>query len=187
MFAGSAPLARLDTVKEMRKLRRECESTLDEMALPAFPDLEMLCAHISSRRGLPLRLIPVSMDPSTPSGIWISTSDEDLIVYESSASRSHQDHIIAHELGHMICHHHHAIGDDSITSVLFPDLQPNLIRDMLRRAGYTDRQEQEAEIMATVVLERVLRARDAASQNAPDSGDEVISRMRSSLIGPGAV
>lgn len=174
--------AKLDTVRDFRALRRACGDLLREIRLPTRFDIESLCDQLSERRGIPLRLIPMSLDPSTPSGLWVSIPTADLIVYESSASRPHQEHIIAHELGHMIWQHDQHWNDDNVAALFFPDLDPCLVKDMLQRAGYTDAQEREAETMATVILSRMQRA-GHFSPASSDQPEAVIDRVKSSLLG----
>jgi hypothetical protein len=75
-----------------------------------------------------------------------------------------------HELGHIICCHRGAGGlDEASARLLFPDLDPDLVRDMLLRATYDDVQEQEAEIIAYLLSERM---REAPSSPAEPAGDE---------------
>ncbi|MGH3844705.1 MAG: hypothetical protein ACRDS0_25175 [Pseudonocardiaceae bacterium] len=52
----------------------------------------------------------------------------------------------------MICCHRGVVRpDDETMRLLFPDLSPQLIRDLLCRTGYSDIQEEEAEIMASLI------------------------------------
>ncbi len=97
-----------------------------------------------------------------PCGVWIATEHADLIIHESETSKSHQEHIVLHELAHMICAH---VGVDSIrseqvTGLLFPDLDPAYVRTALMRSVYDSDQEQEAEVMATVLFDRLHRPRE---------------------------
>ena len=143
-----------------RRLRNDWESRLAELGVPANWDIDQLCDLVAEQRGRPIRCIPVAMSATHPCGFWIATEPADLIVYESDTSRAHQEHIIAHELAHIICcHRGSAAVDDISAQLMFPDLDPNLVRDMLRRTGYSDDQEHEAEVVASMIMERINRHR----------------------------
>jgi hypothetical protein len=178
-----------------RRLRRDCATRLAEIAMPADCDVDGLCALVSRLRGRPIHRMPVPVEASHPCGFWIATDEADLILYEGNTSRAHQEHIVVHELAHMICGHRGGAAggaspgggastaggtaaiDDGTARLLFPDLDPRLVRDMLGRAGYTDRQEREAEVMASIIMERLSRrARrpgDPGGVDDPGGGDEV--------------
>lgn len=98
----------------------------------------------------------MAMGGDRPSGIWLALAAMDVVVYEADTSRTHQEHIIAHELAHIVFGYASSSPvDDSALSLLFPDLDPGLVRDMLNRAEYCDAHELEAEVMASVILRRM--------------------------------
>jgi hypothetical protein len=126
---------------------------LAALGLPGEPDIVRLAGRISERRGRPIRLVPMEMRAFDPYGLWIASADTDFICYEANTSKHHQEHIIAHELGHMICCHRGVVRPDEKTmKLLFPDLSPHLIRGLLHRTGYSDIEEEEAEIMASLIM-----------------------------------
>jgi hypothetical protein len=143
-------------------LRRACENRLAALGLSDEPDIVRVTERISERRGRPILLVPVTMRAFEPYGLWFASVDTDFICYEANTSKHHQEHIIAHELGHMICCHRGVVRpDDETMNLLFPDLSPHLIRDLLRRTGYSDIQEEEAEIMASLI--KIIAANHAVS------------------------
>ncbi len=96
--------------------------------------------------------MPIAVRACDPSGLWIATAEVDVIGYQANTSRHHQEHIIAHELGHMVCCHHGVVQpDDRSVSLLFPDLAPGLVRELLHRTSYSDAQEEEAEITGSLL------------------------------------
>lgn len=156
-------------------LRRACESRLAALGLSEEPDLLRLTERISERRGRPILLVPVQMRALDPYGLWFASADTDFICYEANTSKHHQEHIIAHELGHMICCHGGVVRpDDETMRLLFPDLSPRLIRDMLCRTGYSDIQEEEAEIMASLI-------KAIAAHHAVSSPPGVLGGLESAL------
>jgi hypothetical protein len=166
--------------RDLKQVRRACEARLAGLDVPTVSSVTALCARIGAQRGRPIHLIPVAVPATHPCGFWVATDVADFILYEANTSRTHQEHIVAHELAHMICCHR-GTGplDDMSARRLFPDVDPQLVRDMLQRAAYTDSQEQEAEVMASVILERLkLRSPDAVTESG---SVDAIARVGRSL------
>ncbi|MCI3928135.1 toxin [Streptomyces sp. AN091965] len=138
--------------RNLARLRRSCEARLAALKLPASCDIAELCALLSEQRGRPLHLVPIAMRAAQPCGLWIASSTADLIIFEAKTTRPHQEHIIAHELAHIICGHRSSSSlDDATARSVFPDLDPALVRDMLARTEYAEDQEQEAEMTASLI------------------------------------
>src|SRR5690348_8656507 len=127
-------------------LTARCRARLDELDLPRPFDVRAMCADLGRRRGRPVELVEMALPADAPSGLWLSTGQRDYIVYEQATSLLHQEHIILHELSHMLCGH---TGGSRLreehASRLFPQLDSGMIRRVLGRAGYTSEEEQEAE------------------------------------------
>ncbi|MGW3207614.1 toxin [Streptomyces sp. NPDC001135] len=137
----------------LAQLRRSCEARLAALMLPKPYDIATLCARLSRRRSRPLHLIPIAMQAAQPCGLWMASDSADFVLFEARTTRPHQDHIIAHELAHIICDHRSSSSlDDTTAQLMFPDLEPELVRDMLGRTNYSDTQEREAEMMASLIL-----------------------------------
>jgi hypothetical protein len=166
--------------KQLANRWRACERRLAELDLPAEPGIAELVEHLATRRNRPIVLVPIAMQgsgPQSPYGIWVATAEVDLIGYEANTSQHHQEHIIAHELGHMICCHR-GLGqpDANTVSLLFPDLSPDLVRELLRRTSYLDAQEEEAEIMGSLLMSNLIT--DAAP---PEDDSGVLGGLKSAL------
>jgi hypothetical protein len=166
--------------KELASRWRACEQRLSELDLPVERDIAKLVEHLGARRNRPIVLMPIAMqgaEPNSPYGIWIATADVDIIGYEANTSQHHQEHIIAHELGHMIlCHRGLAQADTNTMRLLFPDLSPDLIRELLQRTTYLDAQEEEAEIMGSLLMANLVNG-DARSPDQPG----VLGGLKSAL------
>lgn len=142
--------------RRIRRLLRECDSEFVKWDVPVPFDISALVEHLSRRRDRLIHLVPMAMGGDRPSGIWLALAAMDVVVYEADTSRTHQEHIIAHELAHIVFGYASSSPvDDSALSLLFPDLDPGLVRDMLNRAEYCDAHELEAEVMASVILRRM--------------------------------
>jgi len=119
--------------------------------------VDLLCERLGERRGRPLRLIPYPLPVPGPFGLWLATQQSDYIVFQRETSRPHQDHIILHEIGHILSDHGSDDADDKYWRKALPDLSPEMIRKALHRTTYTCRQEREAETIATIILEWAAR------------------------------
>jgi hypothetical protein len=149
----------------VRRLRRRCERRLQDVPIPHPFDLDELCRGIASRRGRPLRRQAVpGLSSTAPCGLWISTPAADYIFFDPNTSRLHAEHIVLHELGHMLCGHSLAVDvEGSTLSRLMPDIDPKTIARALGRVSYTTAQEQEAEMLASLIRARAVRDRSGAS------------------------
>lgn len=155
-------------------LTARCRARLDELDLPRPFDVRALCADLGRRRGRPVELVEMTLPPGAPSGLWLSTGERDYIVYEHATSPLHQEHIILHELSHVLCGHTSVstLGQER-ASGLFPQLDPGMIRRVLGRAGYPSEEELEAEMLASMILRRAERYRRAPRVTDPAAADDL--------------
>lgn len=162
-------------------LTARCQARLDELDLPRPFDVRTLCADLGRRRGRLVELVEMTLPPGAPSGLWLSTGERDYIVYEHATSPLHREHIILHELSHMLCGHTSpsALGEERV-SRLFPRLDPGMIRRVLGRAGYSSEEEQEAEMLASMILRRAERYRRAPRVADPADADN-LRRLQTGL------
>jgi hypothetical protein len=99
----------------------------------------------------------------TPCGIWMATDVADHVFFEAQTSSFHQEHIILHELGHMICGHAIPLLADELNDGLdLGTVDQTVIRRALLRTSYHTEQEREAELLATMLRERVARRKTPA-------------------------
>ncbi|MET7769735.1 hypothetical protein [Nocardia sp. NPDC005366] len=105
----------------------------------------------------------------TGSGLWIAKRDADVIVYGADTTEWHAEHIVAHELGHMLLGHgpDRAAGDNApstphtlaAVAELLPSISPESIRHVLGRTDYGSIRERDAETFADLVMLRAMRPR----------------------------
>ena len=142
--------------QNLRKLRASGTQRIAELNLPHRYDVSDLVHRLCELRNRQITIIQMNMKPSHPCGMWVVARNEDVICYDGNTTKAHQEHIILHELGHIICcHRGTGILDNTSARLLFPDLNPDIVREMLMRATYNDVQEQEAEILAYLLSERI--------------------------------
>ncbi len=149
-----------------KELHRRCRLIVDRLDLPQDFSVESLCKHLSQQRKRPIHLHPL---PSTAigkstCGVWISTDSDDHIFFESQTTRLHQEHIILHEIGHLLCNHYSLRSPRTPDlTVLFSGLTPRTVRRLLARTSYTTVQEQEAEMLASLIKTETAHRRTAPS------------------------
>ncbi|MBF6137744.1 hypothetical protein IU501_32765 [Nocardia otitidiscaviarum] len=124
-------------------------------------DTQEYIARVAEFRGRAIELVPIAPGAlsgtgcGTGSGLWVELVDHDVIMYGAETAQ-HADHIVAHEVGHMLLGH--GLGapaghtDDLPLSALMPSLSAEAIRSVLRRQDYSNERERAAEIFADMVM-----------------------------------
>ena len=163
----------------LREVRHRCERLLEDIDLPNGFDADVFRDAVAARRNRAIRLVPREQMVG-PCGVLVSLPTTDYVFFEASTSRVHRDHIVAHELGHLLCDHvpKKRMGDEVIRTLL-PDLDPVMVRSALARTTYGEVEEQEAEMIASLALGR----RRAV---AVDRLDPVMDRLHRTLGAGGA-
>lgn len=174
-----------------RDLHRECDRqvrrVVREVGIPRPFVLDEFLDRFAEWRGRRIDLLPYDHVLGGACGIWLGFADFDVIAY-TRTTPLHEEHIILHEVGHMLCGHQGVggVGDDLI-QLLMPDLDPAMVRGVLGRASYSDAEEQEAELIATLILKRVADHRPGTRRSStPDSAPGLASeldRLRSTFEG----
>jgi hypothetical protein len=161
--------------------RPRARGLADQLALPSPFDAHALCRDIAAQRSRPIVLAPMPLAAVGPCGLWLATDAADYICYERNTSPFHQDHIVLHEVGHILCGHDGAERLDVTLGGLFPDLAADTLRIMLARQhrGYLPAHETEAELFAYAILERAGRSRPEHARTGadPDSPAGRLSRI----------
>lgn len=173
----------------LRALRRRCEERLREIELPVPFDAHAFCEALAIRRGRPIHLLPIPSDgePGGLTGACLTIAEKDFIFYEGRTSAWHQDHIILHEAAHLLLGHNSDIGaDEESLRQLFPDFQPEVVRQILQRQTYTREDEREAELLATLILERVGGITASGTQGRPSEPNDPVVRLEAILDGGNA-
>jgi hypothetical protein len=173
------------------ELRQACLLRLAKLRdqgchVPRPFDAAVLCQRVGGSLRHPINLVAVPMPGGAPFGLTFFTDAGHIIAYEERTSRVHQDHIIAHELGHVLLDHRSfAIDDEAATQLLLPGLRPTLVHRVLNRTGaYSRLEEQEAEMMATILLEEASRPAPPAAGNLSPTDAALYARLRHGLEHP---
>jgi hypothetical protein len=125
-----------------------------------------LVKKVAEFRGRPIVLCPLPMPEQTDYGMWIAGPSFDFVFFEWETARVHQDHIILHELAHMLLGHRTAnisveleaeLLEHKTFSVIYhtPDTAEVLMRNI---AELHERlREREAEALATLIQNEIIR------------------------------
>ena len=164
---------------DLRAVRRRCETRLRKLNLPQPFTTEALARSLAERRGRPLMLLPKGAGGG-PCGVWFALDGADYVFFDGTTSGLHREHIIAHELAHLMWDHgtSEVIAPDVVADLL-PDLDPSTVRRMLSRSSYSTVEEQEAEVLASMVVQQAEDAGRAAAE--PVSSDPEVQRLRGML------
>lgn len=165
-----------------RALNRRCRALVRGLAITAPLTIQDLCDRVAHHTGRPIHLAPVTLPPGGPYGLWVAAAGTDYIFYEQETSALHQEHIIAHELGHVLCDHQPSgtAGHEASRAVL-PTLDPGMVRRVLQRSHCGSVEEQEAEVIASLILQEVHRRTREPTWTVPSCSADVIERLDRSL------
>lgn len=150
----------------------QARRTVEQLELPEPFDAEAFIGALARKRGRSIDLLPVFGLPDLPCGLVVTTRESDWIVYRADTTQLHRQHILLHEGAHILCGHSERGGDGATlvaaARTLMPHLSAELVRGVLGRTAYTEPDEHEAELVATLILHRVRRRdRHAVGGAAP--------------------
>lgn len=172
-------------MSEDAEIAQRCAARLAQLTIPTPWDLDRFVAELAQHRGRPLQVSPLDAlaTPDTPCGVWIGTDAADHVFVEAHTSAFHRDHIVCHELAHMLLEHDstptHA--ENFSAARLLPSLSPDMLRRVLGRTAYTDRQEREAELLATLILGRARPPSPVADPTASPAVSDTLHRLDEAL------
>lgn len=123
----------------IERIRRDVAPLVDALTLPTPWNLAAFVHSVGRARSRPILLLPTDTTGGM-CGMWVATDQADYIAYEQATSGFHRDHIVLHELGHILLGHHGRTLDLAGRPARYPDLQ-----------------ERQAEVFASLVLQRAGR------------------------------
>ncbi|WP_370963205.1 hypothetical protein [Amycolatopsis sp. cg9] len=134
------------------RARERVRTVLAAVPLPRPWSMNGWVDRLEAWRGREIDLVPIVHRPGQPSGAWQARPGYDLIAYTEHTSALHQDHIIAHELAHMLCAHAGTcLMAESEAAELAPDLAPAALSHLLTRVT-SGTEEYEAELIAVLLM-----------------------------------
>ncbi|MER5635458.1 ParH-like protein [Kitasatospora sp. NPDC002227] len=155
---------------------RRCRRLAESIELPEPFDPAALTELLTGRLGRPVEFLPLPAGAFGPCGVLVSTERAEYIGYPADATPLHQRHIVLHEVGHLLCGHRGTATLNAATErTLLPHLSGELVRRVLGRDGYTEPQEREAELFATLVAAR--QRHQAGPAPTPGGAGDRVSRL----------
>ncbi|MFI5779058.1 hypothetical protein [Nocardia sp. NPDC051570] len=127
---------------------------------------------VAARTGRTIELRPVSLGGTEVFGLWVALADHDLILYDRTATAAHRNHIVQHELGHIVLEHRPLAPQP-------PAETADGWANSMCRSDFQDPIEEEAELFARRLTWRLARY----SATAASSG--VARRITDTLTGGG--
>jgi len=161
-------------------LRQRCEDRVRHLPIPDPFDLATFLRRLGEQRGRPVELhaLPGGLAEGM-SGVWMATDRADHIYYDGSTNPLHGEHIVLHEVGHIVADHQPApVLASEDAALLLPHLAGEVVARVLARTSYSREDEREAELTATLIARRA--GRPAVPHADPDV-DALCQRLRSAL------
>ncbi|MDF3298405.1 regulator component [Streptomyces tropicalis] len=144
------------TTGEYLELQRRCTAILRDLGVQPSLVFDALRKRVEELRGRPLvlRELPDRFATIGVCGLWLGTDDADYVFYEPRTAPLHREHIILHEIGHVLCDHHRGTtagtGDRTAVAPHGGPL-PGPLQALKTRTSYTTSDEQEAEMIASLI------------------------------------
>lgn len=134
-----------------------CRRYVRSLRLEPYASAYELCDQMSSLRDRPIRVVEWPLPIPGPMGVWIARERDDVVVVQEAATGSHRDHIVLHELAHILCEHE---------GIPLPGFEPALLSGfddepagaapVRFRSAYDSTSERQAELLATAFAERLI-------------------------------
>lgn len=171
------------------RLRKQVRRELRGLNITPPLRVDVLCERLGERRGRPIKLVewPLEVPGPSPFGLWLPIGDTDYILVQKHTSRVHQDHIIIHELAHILA----GTGSDEHDAEVWEqlhDFDPETIRRRFRdehrptddrRTDYEPPHEWRVELVATIVREWASVVDYTTPRELSD--DPVVRRLQDAL------
>ncbi|MDX6295899.1 MAG: hypothetical protein QOH50_5122 [Kribbellaceae bacterium] len=148
----------MTTAVDWPGLRARCQQRVDDLlrhtGLPYPWDINQFLDRLERHRRRDIDLCAIAWSPGDSCGAWQQRPDHDVIAYAENTSGFHQDHIILHEVGHLISQHRgRCVLSQEDAQRIAPDLAPAALAHLLDPSG-GQVEEHEAETIAALIHQR---------------------------------
>lgn len=161
----------------LRRTRQAIHKSSYAHLVPVSGDLDELVGRVAGSRTRPITLVAIHLPKDAPSGLWVATGAQDYIIYPDNADSQWKSGIVCHEIAHMLLGHDPQPGTSSLGALVAraaPSIDPQVAVRFLRRHGYGDAAEADAEYLGTRLAARLGAAHTAVQGHR----DRVFDRMR---------
>lgn len=171
MRRRSSRTGRAGAPTSARSVQDACRTFVRSLNLPPVSGVRELRGYVEGLIGEPIVISPsLPADRGTPCGLVVKVAGVNYIGYDPGTSPSHQDHIIAHEFGHLLKGH---AGKQAVpasaTGIILGDIDSELIQMVLGRARYDDDDELEAELIGTYLQTHVRYSNSTPATQGADA------------------
>ncbi|GAA3373193.1 MULTISPECIES: ImmA/IrrE family metallo-endopeptidase [Streptomyces] len=158
----------VETVREIRTLRRLRNTFCSRLGLPAHPTIDEVVSAVSGHCGMPIRILQLPLTYPLTGGL-LQGPGELIVVVDKDSPSILQSFVIAHELAHAFLGHDpqtagHDLQDELLAS-LAPALNPKVARMMLARTYFDGAEpsrshgqsppEREAETLGRLIVSMI--------------------------------
>ncbi len=177
----STRAGRVTTAVDWSRLRARCQQRVDDLlqrtGVPHPWDINQFIDRLERHRGRDIDLCAISWTVGDSCGAWQQRPDHDVIAYAENTSGFHQDHIILHEIGHMISQHQgRCVLSEEEAQRIAPDLAPAAFAHLLDRST-SEAEEHEAETIASLIHQRVRVRPQLGIDVVPPAAAERLTRV----------
>lgn len=133
------------------------DTLLQDVRLPVPWNIDTFIDRLERARGREIDLCEVTWSLGESTGAWQARPDRDVIAYATNTSALHQDHVILHEIGHMLQGHRgQCVLSVSEAQRRAPDLTLTALTHLLDRVTVGG-EEREAELFALLLQARIAK------------------------------
>ena len=145
------------------------------LTLPDPWDLNTFVEQVAETVGKPISVVaqPELAADGFPCGLVVERTDDIVIIYDSTSSGYHGDHIVLHEIAHLLLNHSdpavaESAGTGFVNAVetLLPGCDPTGVLRVLGRTDYDETEESQAELFASLVMSESRFGRPQSSLRA---------------------
>lgn len=140
-----------------RQLQRACQARVAALDLPSPLRPVLLKERLEEQRGREIWVLPDRGElPPEITGLWLGARTRDYVYFREDLTGCRLENTILHEFAHMICEHRSAsVSERAWLTAAAPNLAAiGDIEHMCMRRDYGAADEQEAELMASMILAR---------------------------------
>lgn len=163
-------------------LNERCQERVRSLGLPPGKNLTIgeICEHISGLRERPVQVVSIALPPAGPHGLWVSTETSDYIFAEERLVPVHQQQVILHEIGHVVCDHEASpVLTTEASRLLLPSLDPGLVRRVMGRDHGDSEAEIEAEMVGSLIGRLISTWKVQRTWEVPPEAQAIAERLAS--------
>lgn len=175
--------------------QKACE-VLETLPIHRPWSIERFVADISMMLGVPIRIcdLPAAMSHHM-TGLWVPRRIMNSIYVRIGAAGEYREHIICHEIAHIVMAHHRKSNDDLVEllkqnmGIIAPDISSELIDKLeipqlcFARSDFLHPIEQEAEWLATLIMNKAAELRQRLYPETVSGTDREILQRIAKVIG----